>query len=614
MKMMKWVVAALSALSLVACGGGGGDAGSSPFNPNPNPPGSVATNIDVLASAVQVGTAGEQVTITAIVKGAGNVSLADAPVSFSTDTGTLTSASGTTDDAGVATATLTAGANKANRTITVTVTSGTAQGSVQVAVAGTELEFQGVTTVALASAANLSVTLTDSLGNAISGVPVTIASSLNNGLSATTVTTNALGSAAFTYTATNAGTDTLTFNAANVTLTQEITISGENFVFISPNPDTKVAVGTPQAVTVRYLSGGLPQTGVTVNFAATAGALNASSAVTNASGDATVSITSTTASPATVQATLTGPVSATATLPITFVALTPANLVLQVTPTAIPPNPTGTSANQSRLVATVTDANGNPVSGATVNFNRIADPSGGNLSAASRVTDGSGQATVQYIAGAVTTASNGVQIRATVASAPAVFGDAALTVNQSALFIALGTGNVIENIDPQTYKKDWVVYVTDANGIAVPNIDLTIKILPLSYGKGELKFANGAWGHVIGSSVFCANEDLNYNGVLDAGEDTDGSGTLEPGNVISVTPGVVRTGADGRATVSVIYAESYAKWVTVRLRAEAVVSGTESSKEAVFVVPGESGDFTNANVGPAGQSSPFGVNGCGTPN
>lgn len=619
MKMMKWVVAALSALSLVACGGGGGSAGDSPFNPNPpGTPISPATSIEVLASEVQIGTAsGLSVTITAIVKGAGNVSLPDASVSFATDTGTLTTADATTDDSGVATATLTTGNNKSNRTITVTVTSGTVQGSVQIPVVGTELEFQGVTTVALNSATTMSVALTDSNQVPIAGVPVTISSSLNNGLSATSVNTDAQGLATFTYTAVNAGTDQLTFTGANFTLTQAITVSGENFVFISPAAGALVTVGTSQALTVRYLSGGAPQAGVTVNFAATAGTLSAASAVTNASGDATVSISSLTASPATVQATLAGTVTATATVPITFVAVTPASVVLQVTPTAIAPNPSGTTANQSRLLATVTDANGNPVQGATVNFNRLTDPSGGNLSAASQVTNSSGQATVQYIAGALTTASNGVQIRATVASAPTVFDDASLTVNQSALFIALGTGNVITNLDEQTYKKDWVVYVTDANGIAVPNISLTMKILPVTYRKGTLEFAT-TWRYSA-NVVSCPNEDLNFNGILDgvgtlATEDANGSGTLEPGNVISVTPGVITTGADGRATVSVIYAESYAPWVEVRLRAEAIVSGTESSKEAVFVVSGSTQDFSSATNAPAGVVSPFGTNACGTPN
>jgi hypothetical protein len=294
--------------------------------------------------------------------------------------------------------------------------------------------------------------------------------------------------------------------------------------------------------------------------------------------------------------------------------------VLQVTPAAVGPNQSGSTTQQAQLLATVTDANGNAVQGVTVNFNRVADPSGGNLSKASNDTDAGGQASVQYIAGPLTTASNGVKLRATLASDATIFGDATLTVNQSALFIALGTGNTIQNIDEQTYRKDWVVYVTDANGIAVPNINLTMKILPLKYGKGVLMFST-SWVYDPAAVVFCANEDDGggnaanaYNGVLDAGEDFNGSGTLEPGNVISVTPGTVKTDATGRATVSVIYAESYAPWVQVKLRAEAVVSGTESSKEAIFVVSGSSGDFSSQSNPPAGLISPFGTNACGVPN
>lgn len=613
MKSLKWVWSLACASFLVACGGGGGNSGSSPFVPSPNTP-SQASTVELLASAVEMETAGDQITITAIVKGPGNVSLADAPISFSTDNGTLTSASATTDDAGVATVTLTAGGDKSNRTITVTATSGQAQATIQIAVTGTELDYQGATTLPLGTSDTLTVVLTDSGGTAIPNAPVTVTSSLNNGLSATSITTNAQGQASVNYTATNSGADTLTFTSMNATLTQQIQISGENFTFVSPVASTRVPVGTSQSVTARYVSGGAPQAGVTVQFAATAGTLSAPSAVTNANGEATVSISSLTASPATVQATLTGSVPATATLPIEFVAVTPAAVVIQATPTALPPNASGSSTNQSRLVATVTDANGNPVSGATVNFNRVADPSGGNLSAASRVTDSSGQATVQYIAGPLTTASNGVQIRAIVASAPSITDDVTLTVNQSALFIALGTGNVITNVDEQTYRKDWVVYVTDANGIAVPDVSLTIKVLPVRYGKGNLIFNGTRWDYDA-NVTFCANEDTNYNGVLDPSDNNaNGNNTLEPGNVIAVSPGVVRTGTDGRATISVTYAESYAPWVEVRLRAEAVVSGTESSKEAIFTVSGSAQDFGSADNEPAGSISPFGVNACAVPN
>lgn len=618
MKMLRHTLVWLVSLGLAACSGGGGNEGSSPFGGGggTTPPTSAATAVDVIASAVQIGSGGDQVTISAIVKGAGNVALADAPVTFSTDSGTLTSAATVADKAGVATATLAAGSNKSNRNITVTATSGGARGQIVIPVVGTVLTYAGVTTVTLGGTASVGVKAVDSKGAVISGLAVAVTSSLNNGLSANSITTDSQGTATLTYTATNAGSDNLKFDAAGATVTSTIQISAEAFSFINPAAGTRIAVGTTSQVTLQYLSNGAPVANATILFAITAGSVTPS-AVTGSNGQVTVSVTSTTASPATVQATFTNTgtgVSAQATLPILFVAGAPARLVLQTTPTAVGPNPGGATAQQARILATVTDSAGNPVSGVAVNFNRIADPSGGNLSLASATTDTSGQASVQFIAGPNTTASNGVVLSATVATDSTVTGTASLTVNQSALFIALGTGNVISNIDPQTYKKDWTVYVTDANGVAVPNITLTIKVLPTLYRKGRLIYGTSTWGYAA-DVVTCANEDINYNGVLDAGEDSNGSLVLEPGNVISVTTsnstsvgstGVLTTDATGRGTISLIYAESYAPWVQVKLRAEAIVSGTESFKEAVFFVSGSSEDFSSATNPPAGVVSPFG--------
>ena len=632
MKILKWLSLALFCATLWACGGGGGAAGRSSFSSSPTctaaasgVAGTCATasaaTVDVLASSVQVGSGGDTTTLTAIIKGPGNVSLAAAPVTFTVDTGTLKNAATVSDASGVATATFSAGSDRSNRTATVTVTSGTVSGSITLQVVGTSLAYSGVTTVPLNGKVTMGVTAKDSKGAVIAGVPVAVASSLNNPVSATAITTDAQGNAALDYTATVSGTDKLSFSGAGTSIAQNIQISAADFTFLSPAAGTQVTVSTAQQLTVRYLVNNTPQAGKTVNFAATAGIVSPASAVTDAAGEATVSVSSATASPATIQASVVG-AAAQATLPIVFIAQSPSKLVLQVAPTAIGPNTAGSVAQQAQLLATVTDANGNPVSGATVNFNRVADPSGGNLSQASAVTDAGGQASVQYIAGSSTTANNGVQVQATVLGFPAVSGSAQLSVTQSALFIALGTGNTISNLDEQTYKKDWVVYVTDSNGVAVPNISLTIKVLPLDYRKGNLVFQSG-WVYDTTNLHVCANEDANYNGILDPGEDISGDGRLQPGNVISVTTaqttsaaatGSAKTDAMGRATLTLLYAESYVPWVRVKLVVQAIVSGTESSTEAIFVVTGLASDFSSATNPPAGVISPFGVNDCATPN
>lgn len=628
MKSLKWVLAAMAVSLVAACGGGGGCSGTPGFGTAASGAGvcgsgsgpSPAASVDVLASSVQVGTGGDTVTISAVVKDANNVGLGGATVGFSTSTGTLTGAAGVTDATGTATATFSAGSDRSNRTATVTVTSGSVTGTVQLAIVGTTISYSGVTTVPLAGTATVGVKVVDSKGAALSGQSITVQSTINNGLSASTITTNSQGTASVVYTATTAGADTLTFKGAGTSVSPSIQVSAADFTFVAPASGTQITVGQPQALTVKYLNNGAPVAGQTINFSATAGTVNPVSLMTDASGQATVSIQSATASQAVVQATVAG-ASVQATLLVVFVAQAPASVVLQASPTAIGPNPAGTSAQQSALTATVTDANGNPVSGATVTFNRQVDPSGGNLSQPSAVTDSSGNATVQYIAGALSTASNGVVLQASVAGTSVISPLTYLTVNQGALFIALGTGNVITNVDPQTYKKDWVVYVTDATGNAVPNVSLTISVLPTRYGKGYLTFQSGTWAINVNPGPYydCANEDANYNGIIDPNEDFNHDGVLQPGNVISVstnnsTPGVVKTDSTGRATVSLIYAESYVPWVRVKLRAQAQVTGTAGSTTQEFVVPGLASDFTAVGNPPAGVFSPFGVNDCATPN
>ena len=572
-----------------------------------SPVGTTPTSIEVIAASPTVGTGGDGVEIRAFVKDANNNALALAPVSFSTNTGTLSSVSTSTDAAGAASATLSAGADKSNRTATITVASGAISTTLSLPITGTRLTLSGPSSLILGNSAFFDIVVTDSKSNVVPGLTVTGTSSLGNPLSA--VGGNSSGSGGqvrFNYTANNPGNDNLLFAGAGATVSPSpaLVVSGQDFAFVSPAASSTVAVNTAQPVQVRLRSGGSPQAGQLINFAATGGVLSAATATTDASGLASVNLTSASAGPVTVQATVAG-TSTTTTLPLTIVATVPANLVLQVSPTAIAPNTGSSTANQAQVVARVTDAAGNPVQGQTVNFSRSVDPSGGNLLQASALTDASGQATVTYRSGSQSTANNGVQLSATVAGFPAVNGAASLTVNQTALFIALGTGNEITNVDPQTYRKNWVVYVTDSNGIPVNGVSLTIKAIPTRYRTGRLIWNGTVW--VYGNPIYsCRNEDINTNGVLDAGEDDNNDGVLWPGNVIGVSPGNVQT-ADGRATISLTYAESYAPWVQLQLTASATVSGTESKTSTEFVVAGSGPDFSVETVPPAGLFSPFGL-------
>ena len=169
MKSLKWALAAMAVSLMAACGGGGGCSGTPPFGTAASGSGScggsgspLAASVDVLASSVQVGTGGDTVTISAVVKDANNVGLKAAPVTFSASSGNLTAASAVTDASGVATATFTSGANRSNRQATVTVTSGAASGQVVLDITGTVLSYQGVTTVPINSMTDLTVKVVDS--------------------------------------------------------------------------------------------------------------------------------------------------------------------------------------------------------------------------------------------------------------------------------------------------------------------------------------------------------------------------------------------------------------------------------------------------------------------
>ncbi len=576
------------------------------------PTGTVPTSIEVIASATTVGTGGDAVTVRAFVKDANNNALPNAPVAFRASTGTLSAVTTTTDAAGVATAQFAAGADRSNRSAVITVSSGAVSSALALPIAGTRLTLSGPTSLILGNSAAFDVVVTDAVGNPVPGVAVTATSSLGNPLvTAGDGRTNASGQIRYTYTATNPGTDSVVFAGAGsqISPSPALTISGEDFTFVSPAAGSTVAVGAAQKVRVRLLQGGVGRVGATIDFAATGGTLSggtvsASTSTTNSAGEAEVTLTSLAAGPVTVQATVRGSSTST-TLPLTVVATVPTNLVLQISPTAIGPNASIASGNQAQVVAKVTDLAGNPVQGQTVNFTRVTDPSGGNLLQASATTDASGQASVAYRSGSESTANNGVVLRAQVAGYPGVADTATLTVNQAALFIALGTGNVIENLDPQTYRKNWVVYVTDSNGIAVNGATVTVKAIPIDYLTGRLAFDGTSW---TGTSPIwaCRNEDANENGILDPGEDDNGDGVLWPGNVIAVSPGTVQT-VDGRATVSLTYAESYAPWIRLRLTASATVAGTESRTDVEFVVVGLAADFTDEAIPPAGRVSPFGV-------
>ncbi len=560
--------------------------------------------VEVLTSANTLLSSGSEAVITAFVKTSANVGLAQQSVAFSASSGTLQVASFLTDATGAVSAKLIAGNDKSIRDIAVAVTAGSATGSVVVSVTGTRVSIAGSGGLQAGGAASqYTVRALDSSNNPISGVQVVVRSTLGNSIT-TPAKTDATGTTTFLYTPNKAGSDTLTVNGLGTSVSATVVVNAIDFVVISPASSTSVAIGSTQPVLVQYKLLGVGVPGQTVTFSTTRGTLLTSSAITDANGQASVAISSTTAGPAVVVAQIAGVGSV--NLPVQFVATTPATILVQANPGGILPNTSG-KTNQSTIEAVVRDVNGNAVAGRDVNFTALQDSSNGTLDPPTATTDANGRAQVQFIPGALSTQANGVRIQAEVAST-SIRGTATLTVNGKALFITLAFGNEISNVDETTYKKAFSVYVTDANGVAVGNQLITLSVIPMEYYKGSLDkptLTDLSWNTL--SKTICSNEDTNFDGVLDAGEDTNGNGQLTPGNVAVASPGTVTTDASGRASFFIQYGEQFVPWVKVRIAAQANVTGTESRQSILFDLVGSENDFSNPSVPPAGRYSPFGT-------
>jgi hypothetical protein len=585
------------------------------------PSGPTVATVTVLASSPQLPsdqTGGSTVQISALVKAADDTPLPDVPVTFSATSGSLAVIQPRTDSSGLAIAELSNGTDPTNRAITVQARAGAITESVVVNVVGTTVTVAGPSALAPGQSGTYAVATRDATGTGIPGVLVAANSATGNAFSAASLTTDSEGNATFQLTVTQPGNDTLSITALGQTATQGIAVSSDVLVFTDPPAGTEIALGASRNLTVRWTRDGVPQVGRLINFASTRGNLSASSARTDATGAATVSISSITSGLAQVWAD--AGEGGTTTLGIEFVALTPASVELEANPLSVE------IVGEVRLLARVRDAMGNPVKNRVVQFVIQEDATGGIVSPGSAVTDTRGEARAVYTAGSVASAVNGVQIRA-VDQGTGIFREVTLTVTQPQLFIALGTGNTLLRIGTAVYAREWVIRVTDGqgNGVADQRVQTTVR--SRNYRKGQLEFIDPIWRYAgDGSPLACPDEDSNQDGILDPAEDLNGSGLLEAGNVAAAAavpesapasaacstfgPGGavvdVVTNEQGSARVCVFYPSNYALWVDVDITAKSALSGVEFSRSALYTLDALLDDLDDPQVSPPNLFSPFG--------
>lgn len=610
-KFLSTVLLAALTLGLAACGGGD-DSFKTPDDPGTLPP--VVGSVDVYAqSPILQSDSNQPVQISARVVDASGRAMADVAVDFTTSSGVLTSISSTTNESGLATANLENSSDLTNRDITVTASVGTTSDTVTIRVVGTNLALSGAVSIAEGADTTSTVTLLDSSGNGIQGQTVQLSSANGNTLSSASVVTDATGKAVVTVTGSVAGTDTLTASALGLTATQQITVTAADFQFNLPSLNQEIVLNAKQQIRVVWQG----QPARDILFSTTRGVLYewdgaaCTSVVLNAevqtdsSGTASACVASTNAGPASLSAT--NEDSTVAVLPVEFVATTVSSVNLQPDPSSIQ------TSGQSTITAVVRDANNNLVKNKIVVFT-LDDVTGGTLSTGAATTDSQGRAQTVYTASTTTSASNGVRVSATV-QGTAVTSTTTLTVARRELFITFGTGNELED-DVTLYRIPYSLFVTDANGVAVANASVNLKVVTNWYKTGHRDFTT-AWGLVVVDH--CLDEDLLLgagngfrNGILDPGEDFNGTTRLEAGNIASV-PSPIVTNSEGIAEFNVTYPQEYAYWAKVELTATATVAGTESSRSVSFILPGSADDFEDATSNPPGFVSPFGEENYGCP-
>ena len=575
----------------------------------------------------------------------------DVSVTFRANSGSIQVVRGTTDDTGTATAALGTGGNPANRDITVTATGGSITAQTVVNVRGTIITIDGLSTTTIGQTVELTVTLLDSSGtNGIPGKIITMSSALGNRMvdyNGTNYVTDSNGKITCSVTVDSAGsgTDTITASAVSATGSHTLSISTEDiFAFVTPLHTQELLLWDPanipntcHQVQLNWTDISLqPKVGQSVRFSSTRGDLysdaNCLSSLdgqvnivdTDLEGNSTAYISSANSGPAEISAVaVSGPSTQ---IEIEFVASAASSLILQADPALIGVNTPGDFNKQSNLIATVRDPNNNLVKNKVIDFTIIADPTGGSLTGSPAITNSYGIASAIYRAGTVPSGTDGVEIEAVVQEAPVINDTALITVAQEALFLTIGTGNDISAPDTVSYSMPWEVRVTDAAGGPVAGAKVTLNLRSDAYYKGiwaeDDPFTT--WFQQVSAGP-CVNEDLNQNGIFELGEDINGNGLLDPGNIASVVPddafvdptssSTVITNEAGRATFSIQYSQNYANWVEVTLTLRTKTAGSEWQSSESFILPILSSDVAVENILPPGVFSPFGTaNTCTNPN
>jgi hypothetical protein len=505
--------------------------------------------------------------------------------------------------------------------------------------------------------AQLTVIALDSSRNVVSGATVAVTTDQNSVFIPTSgATTNTQG----TYT----GNVSIGSDKSNRTITITVTINGivrrtslqviGSKLTVQAQPST-LAPGQTGTVTALLQDASLnPIAGTSITLSGSVPGVSGQVLVTDISGQASQTFTApSTTGTFTIGATGSGVTAATSQVQVVTAGVIPPAIIpagavpsLSASPNVLAVNAVGSTTNRSTLRFLFVDSAGNPVTNVRVRFDDLTTglaAIGASITSgtATLTTDNSGVVSAQYIAGQNSSPTNGVTIRACYSATDPLPPepcpqrvDATLTVAGAALALSIGDDNVLDSING-TYIKRFAITVADSAGKAVANAPVDISLDLTHYGKSQSWASRGGLSTVPSSltadatipaagtaSTFywCHNEDLNRNGVADAGENVDnsvdanGQPTLQPRRsdmIISYDdPLVTTTNANGILIIKVQYSQRYGGWLAYKVRVTANVAGSQGLAERPFVT-----DVLQADVPTGSFLTPaYGVNNCTTAN
>ncbi len=602
-------------------GGGGGGGGGGQVNPQ------LADLALVLNRTTVANTGSEVVTVTVTALDANRSALGDIPITFSinadgiiTPVGTKTS---TTN--GVISATATIGANRTNRSITVTAASGSISRSVSfdvVSTTATQVVASDISmvlnkTTLLNSGsdfASITVTAVDAARNTVSGIPVSFSVNNDAVINVLNQESDSRGqSRAEVRIGDNRTERSITVTATSGTLTRTASILVDG-VSISGTALPALPIAGSKGNRIEYrvtdinqnamarvaitVSGaGLPTvTDSTDAFGAfsyfydapvTPGAVTVTASAAGERNQQTVTIS-----------------SGTNTIPAAIGPVGPPTL--SVSPNVVGTNSVGSSSNRAEIRALFLSPTNAPVRNVRVRFSEegavkygavasldslvYSDSSGLALSSFEPKDRGSPTDAVVILACwdlndfAVGQCPNAARVRLTVTSDP--------------LSITIGTDNTIQSGDTGlTYVKRYVLLVVDAAGNPKADVQLTPVVDLLAYRKGLLLYVGDQYRPFVQIDPFpstlradtldtsCPNEDLIRNGAIDANEDRNNNGQLDPrkSDVSISLVGSTRTNSNGTAVVRLEYPKNIAGWadVEIKVSASGVVSPPAIRRETL---------------------------------